>query len=80
VETAVGQLHLRLHADGPGDLPAGDAVGQVGEQGALADPGLAAEDGDAARTGEDVGQELVERRALASASEELRGLMAVLAR
>ena len=38
MEAAVGELHLRLDADGPGDAPAGDTVGQVAEQRALAHP------------------------------------------
>jgi hypothetical protein len=80
VETAVGQLHLRLHANGPGDLPAGDPVGQVAQQGALAHPRLPAQDGDAALPGEDVGHELVERCTLGTASEELGWLTAILAR
>jgi hypothetical protein len=80
VEAGVGQLHLRLHARRPGDLPAGDPVGQVAEQGGLAHARLAAQDHDAAATGVRVGQEPVERRTLGPASEELRGVMAVLAR
>ena len=36
VQPAVGQLHLRLDADGPRDVPAGDAVGQIVQQRALA--------------------------------------------
>jgi hypothetical protein len=80
VEAGVGQFHLRLHAHGPGDLPAVDPVGQVVQQGAFAYARLAAEDDDSARTGERVGQESVERRTLAVASEELRGLAAILTR
>ena len=41
MEAAVGQLHLRLDADGRRDAPAGDTVGQVVQQRALADARLA---------------------------------------
>ena len=36
VQAAVGQLHLRLDAGRRGDVPAGDAAGDVAQQGALA--------------------------------------------
>jgi hypothetical protein len=42
VQAAVGQLHLRLCAHRPDDVPAGDTIREVAEQRALADPGLAA--------------------------------------
>ncbi len=71
VEAGIGQLHLRLDARGPGDMPAGDSVGHVAQQGALAHAGLPAQDGGAAVTGERVGQEPVERLAFGPPSEEL---------
>ena len=80
MEAGVREFHLRLHAPGPRDLPAVDPVGEVAQQGALAHARLAAEDDDSARTGEDVSQELVQRRTLATASEERPGLTATLAR
>ena len=52
MQPAVGELHLGLDADRPRDVPAGDAVGQVAQQGALADARLAPQDDDAAPTGE----------------------------
>ena len=56
VEAAVGQLHLRLDADGRRDVPAGDSIGQVAQQRALADACLAAQHRDSTPTGERVGQ------------------------
>ena len=44
VQAAVGQLHLRLHAGGPGDMPADDPAGQVPQQRALAHARLAPQD------------------------------------
>ena len=73
VEAAVGQLDLRLDADGPRNAPAADAVGQVAQQRALAHARLPAQDDDPAPTGERIGQELVERLALGATSEEPRG-------
>ena len=43
VQPAVGQLHLRLDADGPGDARRCSAVGDVFQQRALADAGLPAQ-------------------------------------
>ena len=80
MEAAVGQLHLRLDADGRREVPVGDLVGQVAQQRALADARLTAQDGDSAPTGERVGQEPVERLALDAPSEERRALTAILAR
>ena len=74
MEPAVGQLHLRLDAHGPRDVPARDPVGEVVQQGALADARLTPQDDDPAPAGERVGQEPVERFALAATSEELRGV------
>ena len=54
MQAAVGQLHLRLDADGPRDVPAGDPLGQIAQQRALADARLAPQDGDSAPTGERV--------------------------
>ena len=80
MEPAVRQLHLRLDADGPRDVPAVDAVGQVVQQRALAHARLAPQDDDSTPPGERVGQELVERFALAPTSEQLRRLTAIVAR
>jgi hypothetical protein len=55
VEAGTGQLHLRLDAHRPGDLPAVDPAGQIAQQGGLAHAGLAAQDRDAALTGQHVG-------------------------
>ena len=55
VQAAVGELHLRLDADGLRDVPAVDPIGHVAEQRALADARLAAQDDDPAPTGERVG-------------------------
>src|ERR1700722_7613390 len=74
------QLHLRLHADGPGDLPADDPARQVVQQRALAHARLAPQDGDPAPAGQRVGQELVEHLTLAAASEELGGRTGILTR
>jgi len=71
MQAAVGQLHLRLDADGSGHMPAADPVRQVAQQGALAHARLAAQDEDATRAREHVGHELVERGTLVSASEQL---------
>ena len=70
MEAAVGQLHLRLDADGPGDAPAGDTVGQVAEQRALAHTRLAPQHRDAALTAERVGQDAVERLTFGTTSDE----------
>jgi hypothetical protein len=80
VQGGVGQLHLRLDADGSRDLPAGEPAGQVIQQGALAHARLAPQDGDPAPAGERVGHEPVELLALAAAAEELWGLTAILTR
>ena len=57
MEAAVGELHLRLDADGRRDVPAVDPVGEVAEQRALAHARLSAQDDHSAATGERVGQE-----------------------
>ena len=80
VEAGIGQFHLRLDAGGSRDVPAGDPVGQVAQQRALAHARLAPQDGDPAPADERVGQEPVELLALASAAEELRGRAGVLTR
>lgn len=76
----VGQLHLRLHADGPRDVPAANLVGQVAQQRALAHARLAPQDGDPAPAGERVGQQPVKRLTLAPASEEFRERPGILTR
>ena len=48
MKAAVRQLHLRLHTDSRRDAPAGDSVGQVTQQLALADARVTAQDHDAA--------------------------------
>jgi hypothetical protein len=80
MEAAVGQFHFRLDAHGPRNVPACDAVGEVVQQRTLADARLPAQDDDPASTGERVGQEPVERFALAATSKELRGGTTILAR
>ena len=80
VEAGVGQLHLRLDAGGSRDVPAGQPVGQVVQQRALAHARLAPQDGDPAPAGERVGHEPVERLTLAAASEELWGWRRILTR
>ncbi len=80
VEAGIGQLHLRFDADCSRDVPAGDPVGQVAEQRALAHARLAPQDDDPAPAGERVGQEPVEHLTLASASEELWGRPGILTR
>ena len=71
VESAVGELHLRLDSHGLRDVPAGDTAGEVGEQSALSDAGLSAQHDDAAATVERVGQEPVERFTFGTTSQEL---------
>jgi hypothetical protein len=80
METAVGQLHLRLDADCPRNMPATDPVGYVAQQRTLADAGLPAQDHDLAVIGEHIGQEPVEFIALATTSEKARMWMTILAR
>ena len=70
MEAAVGQLHLRLDADGSGDAPAGDTVGQVAEQRALAHTRLAPQHRDAALTAERIGQDAIERLTFGTTSDE----------
>ena len=60
VEAAVGQLHLRLDADGGRDVPVRGALDDVVEQRALARAGFSAKDDDSAPAGERVGQSTVE--------------------
>ena len=54
------------------DAPAGDSMGQVTQQLALADARVSAQNRDAACAGHHVGQKTVKRFALATASEECR--------
>ena len=70
MEAAVGELHLGLDPDGPRDVPAGDPVGHVAQQRALAHARLSAQDDDSAPTGERVGQEPVECLTFSTTSEE----------
>jgi hypothetical protein len=60
VEAAVGQLHLRLDADGGCDVPVRGTLDDVVEQRALARAGFSAKDDDSAPAGERVGQSTVE--------------------
>ena len=69
MQAAVGQLHLRLDADGPRDVPAGRPAPTDSQQRALADARLTPQDDDSTLTGERIGQEPVKRFALASTSE-----------
>jgi hypothetical protein len=78
VESGVGQLHLRLDADGSRNMPASDLAGQVAQQRTLARPSLAPQDDDPAPAGEHVAHQPVERLTLAAASEELRGQARIL--
>jgi hypothetical protein len=71
MEAAIGQVHLRLHAHGRHDPPAGNPLGQVAKQGALAHARFAAEDQDATRARVHVGHEPVERFTLVTTSEQL---------
>jgi hypothetical protein len=70
VKAAVGEFHFRLDADGPGDPPASELFGDVPEQCALADTGLAAQDKHAASAGESVAERSVKRVAFAAASQK----------
>ena len=70
MEAAVGQLHLRLDADGSRDAPADDTVGQVAQQRALAHARLSPQHRDATLTGERAGQEAVERLTFGTTSDE----------
>jgi hypothetical protein len=80
VQGGIGQLHLRLYAGAPRDVPAGDLAGQVAQQRALAHARLAPQDGNPAPARERVGHEPVERLTLASAPEKHRGLTGILTR
>jgi hypothetical protein len=80
MEAGIRQLHLRLDAGRPRDVPAAGPVGQVAQQRALAHTRLAPQDGDPAPAGEHVGHEPVERLTLAAASEKLRGRTGILTR
>ena len=55
MEAAVRQLHLRFDPDRGDEMPAGDAVDQVGQQRTLAYPGFPPEHDRPTRTGERVG-------------------------
>ena len=72
MQATVSQLHLRLHADSPGDVPAVDLAGQVPQQRGLPDARLTTDHGHLAPAGERAGQELVERLALGPTSEKPR--------
>ena len=80
VQAGVGQLHLRLHAGGSRDMPAGHPAGQIAQQRALAHARLAPQNGGPAPARERVGREPVKLLALAVASEELRGRAGILTR
>ena len=80
VQASVDQLHLRLDADGPCDVPASDLAGQVVQQRALAHARLAPQHGDPAPASERVGDKPVELLALAAASEERRGRAGIVTR
>src|SRR5262249_8354741 len=56
--------------DGAHHAPAGDAVGQVAQERALADAGLAAQNGDPTSPGENVGQQTVDCLAFGPPSKE----------
>ena len=64
------ELHLRLDARRPCDATAGRVVHQIGEQSALADAGLAAQQQRPARTRPHARHQLVQRRALATPAEQ----------
>src|SRR4249919_3193572 len=70
VEAAVGELHLRLDADGRGHVPTAETLGQVPQQRALADARLPQEDDDLALTGKRIRQEPVEGLTFGSTSQE----------
>ena len=70
VDAAVGELHLRLDANGRRDVPARDTLGYVVQQRALARAGFAAKDDNSAPTGERVGQDPVKCLALGTTSEK----------
>jgi len=78
VQAGVGQLHLRLHPGGPGDMPVGHLAGQVAQQRALAHPRLAAQHRDPAPPGPRVSHEPVQRLALAAASQKPGGRPGIL--
>lgn len=80
MEAGIVQLHLGLHTHGAGDMPVGDPVGQVAQQRTLTHTRLPAQDGDAAATGQRVGQQPVERLTFGTSPEEPRALTAILAR
>ena len=70
VQAAVGQLHLRLDANGRRDMPSRDTLGQVAQQNALARAGFSTKDGNSAPTGESVGQDPVKCLAFRTTSEK----------
>jgi hypothetical protein len=55
MESAEGEFHLQLNAHGPGDVPAGDTIGEVVQQRALAHARLAPQDCDSTPACERVG-------------------------
>ena len=67
MQPGVGQLHLRLHAGGPGYPAAARPFGQVVQQGGLADTRVAANDQHLAFTGPDRIHQPVQHAALALA-------------
>ena len=72
METAVGQLHLRLQAGHLGYLPAGELPGQIAEQCCLPDARVATQYQDPARAGQYFGDQPVECLALAAPSQQPR--------
>ena len=70
VEAAVGQLDLGFIPAPAGDVPSVQLLGHVAEQGALADPRIAAENHHAALPGACVGHGLIKCLALHATSQE----------
>jgi nucleoid-associated protein YgaU len=70
MEAAESQLHLRLHAYSGHHPPASHPAEHVTEQGALAHPRVAAQDEDATRTRQHVGQEPVKSFTFAATSDQ----------
>src|SRR5918994_2033110 len=74
MKAAVGELHLRLDTGGSRDAPAGDAVTQIAQQGALAHTCFPSQYDRPTRAGKGVGEERVERLALGASTGQLRGV------
>lgn len=72
METAVGQLHLRLNSRCSGKAPSADATSHVTEQGAFADTGLASKDDHATLASKYIGKQLVEYLALLPTIDQLK--------